>query len=209
MKILAITILLLFTSCTIKQSIDKENKELQYLKALMHGSFNSEKQAQIDSSYFNISLHMYPIWEERGSYLYVEQALNNTQNRPYRQRIYQLEQVDDLTFKSHIYKIPADSLWVGKWKTPEAFDMLKKKDLIHLNGCEVVLKRLDEDHFKGSTGNSSCKSTLYGASYAQSEVDITSGQVISWDRGFDVNGNHIWGAEKGGYIFQKIEASQL
>jgi hypothetical protein len=152
---------------------------------------------------------MYPIWEDRGNYLYVEQALNNRQNKPYRQRIYRLEQVDALTFKSHIYKIPSDSLWIGKWKTPEAFDMLKKEDLTHLDGCEVVLKKLEKDYFKGATRDSSCKSTLYGASYAQSEVDITLGQVISWDRGFDVNGNHIWGAEKGGYIFQKIESSPL
>jgi hypothetical protein len=27
--------------------------------------------------------------------------------------------------------------------------------------------------------------------------------ILSWDRGFDANGNQVWGAEKGGYIFKK------
>ena len=32
---------------------------------------------------------------------------------------------------------------------------------------------------------------------------MTEGRVVSWDRGFDAEGNHIWGAEKGGYEFVK------
>jgi len=32
---------------------------------------------------------------------------------------------------------------------------------------------------------------------------VTKGRVVSWDRGFDAEGNHIWGAEKGGYEFVK------
>ena len=44
-------------------------------------------------------------------------------------------------------------------------------------------------------------SVLYGESYAQSQVDVKPDRVESWDRGFDTEGNHIWGAEKGGYIF--------
>jgi CpeT protein len=27
--------------------------------------------------------------------------------------------------------------------------------------------------------------------------------LLSWDRGWDVNGKQVWGAEKGGYIFVK------
>ena len=72
-------------------------------------------------------------------------------------------------------------------------------------GSEVRLMRLDADHFKGATGDQTCPSSLYGGSYAQSEVEVTEGRVVSWDRGFDAEGNHIWGAEKGGYEFVKSD----
>ena len=39
----------------------KEDLELNELFGLMQGSFNSEAQSRQDSTYYNISLHMYPI----------------------------------------------------------------------------------------------------------------------------------------------------
>ena len=168
---------------------------------LMQGSFDSSEQAAQDSAYYAISLHMYPIWPERGQYLYVEQALAAMQDKPYRQRVYALRSVGDGVVESHVYKIPGDSLWVGKWRTPEAFEVLTLSDLEHLEGCEVRLTQVGEGHFSGATGDQSCPSVLYGASYAQSQVDVKPDRVESWDRGFDAEGNHIWGAEKGGYVF--------
>lgn len=193
-------------SCTMntKNHIKENNKEITELYGLMQGSFNSEKQSLEDSAYFNISLHMYPIWVGSANFLYVEQAVSSMPDKPYRQRIYQLEKTSDSTITSYIYKIPNDSLWVGAWKDTSAFNNLSKEQLQKLDGCEVVLKRLGEKHYKGSTGEQTCASNLYGASYAQSEVEITSDVVFSWDRGFDEQGEQIWGAVKGGYIFNKL-----
>ena len=168
---------------------------------MMQGSFDSSEQAAQDSAYYAISLHMVPIWPERGQYLYVEQALAAMQDKPYRQRVYALRSTADGVVESHVYKIPADSLWVGKWRTPEAFEALVLSDLEHLEGCEVRLTQVGEGHFSGATGDQTCPSVLYGASYAQSQVDVLPDRVESWDRGFDAEGNHIWGAEKGGYVF--------
>ncbi|WCO02396.1 chromophore lyase CpcT/CpeT [Psychroserpens ponticola] len=186
------------------KQVDKAN-HLQDLFGMMQGSFSSEIQAENDSTYFNISLHMYPIWEDKGNFLYVEQALTKKQNKPYRQRVYEVTQLNDSMFSSAIYTIEHDSLWIGKWKTPETFDTLTMEQVSKKEGCEVVLKRIKSDYFKGETGNKTCESTLYGASYATSEVEILSDKIISWDRGFDDKDEHIWGAEKGGYIFNKID----
>ena len=185
------------------QTVHPSEKNLNELFELMQGSFNSEKQALADSTYYNISLHMYPIWEDKGKFLYVEQALNNGKSKPYRQRIYEVTQLDENTFSSAIYTITNDSLWIGKWKTPKAFDQLSLEDINKKDGCEVILKRLKPNHYKGNTGIKTCSSSLYGASYATSEVEIFKNKIISWDRGFDTDGKHIWGAEKGGYIFTK------
>ena len=182
----------------------KADAELNELFALMQGSFNSEAQAKADSTYYNISLHMYPIWEDQGNFLYVEQALNSMQDKPYRQRIYEVTRISDTQFSSAIYTLPNDSLWIGKWKTPADFDSITKANLSLRKFCEVYLKRLGENHFKGKTKDHLCESSLRGSKYATSEVEIKENQILSWDRGFDAEGNQVWGAEKGGYIFDKI-----
>ncbi|WP_204346277.1 chromophore lyase CpcT/CpeT [Psychroserpens algicola] len=203
-----LTIVLMLVSC----KNDKQNtpnttptNHLPELFSLMQGSFNSEVQSQVDSTYFNIALHMYPIWEDKGNFLYVEQALNARQNKPYRQRIYEITLVNDSMYSSAIYTIEHDSLWIGKWKTPKAFDSLAMDKVTKKEGCEVILKRIEPNYFKGKTGDKTCASSLYGASYATSEVEILEDKIISWDRGFDDKGEHIWGAEKGGYIFNKLD----
>ncbi|MEM9679104.1 MAG: chromophore lyase CpcT/CpeT [Bacteroidota bacterium] len=186
------------------ETVGNVDTELAELFSIMKGSYNSEIQSKVDSSYFNISLHMYPIWEDKGYFLYVEQAVNSAQDRPYRQRIYEVTRHSDSTFSSAIYALPVDSVWIGKWKTPKAFNSFSIKDIELKKGCEVILKRMGPNHFMGETGNRTCESTLRGASYATSEVEILEDKIISWDRGFDANGEHVWGAEKGGYIFNKL-----
>ena len=208
LPILLIFVLVFNCKNTEKTTLTEENKEaegLEELFTLMQGSFNSEIQSQVDSAYYNISLHMYPIWEDKGNFLYVEQALNSMQNKPYRQRIYEVAQLNDSTFSSAVYTLDVDSLWIGKWKTPKAFDSISIKDIALKEGCEVILKRISENHYIGKTGDTTCVSTMRGASFARSEVEILEDKILSWDRGFDAEGNYVWGAEKGPYIFNKLD----
>lgn len=188
-----------------KKEVIQKDEALEELFDLMQGSFNSERQAAQDSSFYNISLHMYPIWKDKGHFLYVEQALNSMQDKPYRQRVYELKRSSDSTIASYVYTLPNDSLFIGNYKNPKAFSNLTLDSLSLRSGCEVVLKKINENTFKGSTGETSCESTLRGASYATSEVEITKTKITSWDRGFDAEGNHVWGAEKGGYVFDKLQ----
>ena len=204
--LLFLSIALMTFSCknTEKQPETKADYTAE-LFSMMQGSYNSEIQSQVDTTYYNISLHMYPIWEDKGNYLYVEQALNSMQDRPYRQRIYEVTQLNDSTYSSAVYTLPVDSLWVGKWKTPKDFDILSITDITKKEGCEVLLSRVEPNYFVGKTGKKTCPSSLRGASYATSKVEILEDKIISWDRGFDANDAHVWGAEKAGYIFNKLD----
>ena len=173
---------------------------------LMQGSFNSNKQSIADTTYFDISLHMYPIWESKGNYLYVEQALSSTQDKPYRQRVYHVTTTDEEgVFKSEVYAIPNDSLWIGKWKTPKDFDSLNIESLELRTGCAVYLELQDDGSYAGATEPYSCESTLRGATYATSVVMINQERIESWDQGFNIEGEQVWGATKGGYIFDRIK----
>lgn len=183
--------------------------DLALLAAWMTGSFSSTEQAAADPDNFrDVRLHMTPIWQARrdGPWLYVEQAMASTPDRPYRQRVYRLSRgTEKNTFTSAVYELPGDPLvFAGAWRTPTMLDAVMPENLSPREGCTITL-RFKDDAFRGSTAGAGCVSTLRGAAYATSEVVITSTMIVSWDRGFDAEGNQKWGAEKGGYVFLKEE----
>ncbi|MEM6684632.1 MAG: chromophore lyase CpcT/CpeT [Bacteroidota bacterium] len=184
-------------------SFSNKADELKALQTMMTGSFDSSEQAAADESYYNISLHMYPIWQTKDSYwLYVEQALFSAQERPYRQRVYQLEKLENGTFSSKVYTLNTPKDFIGKWKTPEYFDQFDVSILKEREGCAVILKKQGEN-YTGSTNEKDCKSTMRGATYATSQVTIKPNAIESWDRGFNASDEHVWGAEKAGYVFKR------
>ena len=194
----------LYSSCIYENNDSITENDVTELLELMQGSFNSRNQSLTDSNYYDITLHMYPIWGSNNNFIYVEQSVSSMQEKPYRQRIYEIKRNSDSTFTSVIYKLPNDSLFVGAWRDTSLFRDLKISELTRLDGCEVILKNVGKKHYLGSTDEKSCPSVIYGASYATSEVEILNDKIISWDRGFDIDDNQIWGATNGGYVFNKI-----
>lgn len=183
------------------------NSDLARLKKWMTGYFSSQSQAAKDSDYFDVRLRMASIWKNRtdGFWLYVEQAMAEHEQRPYRQRVYHLFQVNDSTFQSDIYGFADPTIYIGEWQKPEPLANLSPDSVMLKAGCSIVLYKHGEFAFSGSTVDKECASDLRGADYTTSEVTISKDQIISWDRGFDTEGNQIWGARKGGYVFKKLQ----
>ncbi len=177
--------------------------DLEKLAEWLTGSFSSASQAAADDDYYDIRLHMVRIWAERsdGIWLYVEQAVAG--QPPYRQRVYRLTQLSDDLFESRVYEIEDPERYAGGWKNPEALEGLLPAFIDLREGCAIVLREVNEEKFVGNTVGKTCASDLHGASYATSEVVVEEKRMISWDRGFDETGSQIWGAEKGGYVFDK------
>lgn len=181
------------------------DSELEELITLMTGSFSSKRQSSIDTSYKDVTLHMYPIWPEKeGKWIYVEQSLSDRQEEPYRQRIYKLSRENDSILRSDIYTIPNANLWACKWQTPEFFERLLIESIQLKEGCEVLIKKTPENTYVGKTIDKNCPSELNGATYSISEVIISKNKIISWDRGFDKKDSLMWGAKNGGYEFDKL-----
>lgn len=174
------------------------------LWALMQGSFSSRAQAQADPEFFDIRLHMLPIWTDdtEARWLYVEQAVAVAQAEPYRQRVYRVSPGDDDTIISAVYTIEAPERFALAWKDPSTLEGLTKDAIELKEGCEVIMKREGPQRFSGATGDRSCPSALRGASYAHSQVTVTTEGVDSWDRGYDDAGEQVWGAVKSGYEFR-------
>lgn len=201
--ILLIGIILVAAACKSRSTIQNaDESDLAQLQTLMAGNYSSEKQSKEDAEYYNISLRMVPIWKDRGHFLYVEQAIFDKQDKPYRVRIYKLSK-RGTEYISEIYTLKNEADWIGKWKDPSAFDALALDAIELKSGCEVILKRISAQNYAGATGEKTCPSELRGASYASSKVTITPTELISWDQGFDKDGKQVWGATKGGYHFVK------
>ncbi len=179
--------------------------QLHTLASWMTGSFTSREQSLQDTSYLDIRLQMIRIWHDREDavWLYVEQAAAESLERPYRQRVYRLTQADSALFESKVYELNNPLRFAGAWKQEDSFAVLTPDSLIERQGCSIFLTRADEETFQGSTVDKNCLSTLRGASYAVSEVVIRENYMVTWDLGFDENDNHVWGNDKGGYVFMK------
>jgi CpeT protein len=179
---------------------------LRDASAWLAGHYSSAAQAAEDPTYFDVRLHIVPIWPDRidGPWFYVEQAMASAQDKPYRQRIYRLTAAPELRVESVIYELPGSPLqWAGAWEHPERFNALDPAILQLRPGCSVVLAYAGPDRMTGGTEGDGCMSALRGAAYATSEVVLTPTGMETWDRGFDAANRQVWGATKGPYRFVK------
>lgn len=179
---------------------------LSTLAAWLTGHFSSAAQAAADPEFRAVELRAVPIWTERddGPWIYVEQALVTSVERPYRQRVLRLAAREDGRLASAVHLLPGDPLrFAGAWREQRPLAALAPADLLPRTGCDVLLRRDEEGVFRGGTEGTGCASELRGAAYATSEVELTAEGMRSWDRGFDADGVQVWGAQKGGYVFAR------
>jgi CpeT protein len=181
------------------------DSELEQLTQWMTGTFSSEAQSLEDPAFRHIVLHMVRIWpgSTDGVWLYVEQAVAEAADKPYRQRVYHLRRVGEDLFASSVFTFDEPLAKAGAWRQESPLSDLSPADLTQRDGCTIYLVRRADGAFAGSTLGRLCTSNLGGATWASSEVVITADGMVSWDRGWDDAGAQVWGAEKAGYRFDR------
>lgn len=204
MKILPMCLMMMFFCQQYEVRAQKTDADLEVLVTWMEGAFSSELQSKADTSYLDVRLHMKRIWRERtdGYWLLVEQSISSSQDKPYRQRVYHIHRVEENMIESRVFTWKDPAAVVGAWKDTTLLANLGQESIAIRRGCEVYMQ-MDNEMFFGSTHGTACSSDLRGAAYATSEVKILVNRIISWDRGFASDGNQVWGATKGGYVFMK------
>ena len=186
---------------------DLNDPHLQDLAKRMVGSFSSATQAEEDEAFYDIRLEMVRIWSDRDDaiWLYIEQAVATHLDKPYRQRVYRVSKLEDGSFESAVFSLPEPEKYMGAHKQEKPLHDLTPENLSVREGCAVILKRDKAGDYIGGTVEKQCTSALRGATYATSEIEIYTDRLVSWDRGWDANDKHVWGAEKAGYIFTKVK----
>jgi hypothetical protein len=214
MRNVTTTLLLLLCSCAVTScastgdpATSGEDPDVIQLAEMMAGSFDNEAQAmRAPDEFLRVRLVMVPIWfhREDGRWLYVEQASSSALDRPYRQRVHRLHRDVEGRLRSDVYTLPGDPLeYAACWERGAPLTGLTPDDLELRDGCSITLTRTGPDEFIGATVGRACASSLRGAAYATSEVNLRPGLLISWDRGWDAQGNQAWGATTGGYEFRR------
>ena len=199
-------LLMIFTAGCASLNLNRaQEADAQRAAEYLTGCFDSLDQAQADpDSYYRIRLILVPIWPHltSGHWLYVEQASFDSLERPYRQRIQHVYLDENSQIRSDVYLLPGNPQeFAGAWETPgDSFANLSPRLLTLRDGCSVILDP-DGSGFTGSTIGEECQSTLGGAAYATSEVELSEGLLVSWDRGWNSDGDQVWGATDGGYRF--------
>ncbi len=74
------------------ETLEVKENLLDKFCSFLKGEYNTKNQNAQDSNYFNISLVMFPIWDNEtdARYFYVEQAMVGREDKPYRQRVYKI-----------------------------------------------------------------------------------------------------------------------
>lgn len=172
----------------------------------LQGTFTSEKQSQQDSSYYNVTINLAPIWkkEEEDLWLYAEQALSDAIHNPYSQKIYRVSKDKDERIKLEPYILENFTLYKGAWKETSLFSSLDPADLSPEVGCTIYFKK-EDNTFIGETEGKNCRSLRTNSEYSKNQLAVSQDTLISWGRGFDKDNNQVWGKTKSGYILQKVQ----
>lgn len=170
----------------------------------MTGEFDTSEQADQDAAYENITLKMTRVWEDKpnGAWIYTEQAEASKPDEPFLQRMYFLSNITEDEYSADVYEFPKPEDVKGAWKNPAKLGDLTLFDLNHLSGCTVVIF-YDGFQYGGQTRTGACKSERDDTAYTTSELTVLSSELKLWNRGFDADGNRVWGPGDGPHIFKK------
>ena len=145
---------------------EEPSELVRTLTARLTGTLGSAIQAERTEDYRDIRLQSCTVAAPGlgSTVLYVEQAVATALDKPYRQRLYVLEEIDETTVRSSIYTLADPAAAVG------LCDETRRRSFHHSEaslreGCEVDMS-FDGTVFRGETAPEACPSSLRGATHA-------------------------------------------
>ena len=175
-----------------------KERDIERYVGRITGVFSTYEQHQRDSTFDNVVVITNLIRkDDEGVYwIYTEQGefLNYT---PYRKRVYELKLVDGKILQN-IYYI----------KNESSFSYLNAStitpnDVYIKDGCDIEIKKVDNRFYVGNTKDKRCIATFRGSSYTTTDFIVLKNEIRSWERGWDLNDNQVWGSMRGYYIYKK------
>lgn len=179
--------------------------QVQEVASYLIGTMDTSAQAVIDRNApdVRITTCSIQVGDTEATFLYQEQALSLKLNLPYRQRFLQILPSADNRVESISYKPTHPEAWIGLCNKPE-FDRIVPLPELGETVCTLILQR-DGEGYLGTTPEEGCATHYRGAVRITNQVQLTQGTMETWDRGFDAQGNQVWGAQDESYQYRDID----
>lgn len=183
-----------------------DTASLDRFAAQFAGAFSSAEQALGDKNYRNVTVHCVRIWPQRtdGVWFYLEHALAEGLDQPYRQRVHQLVAADAGALELRVFTLDDPIKATGAWHESEPLAALTPERLTFHEGCSLHFREMPDGSFVGATQGDGCANTLRGATHATCEVTLTAEKMTFWERGYSATRRQVWGPTNGGYVFKRV-----
>ena len=200
----------LLVACTQSVSV---GHHVDQVAAHLVGVMDTSAQAAANSEAPNVRMTTCKVTvksengEQKGLdsiFLYQEQALQNKLDLPYRQRFLRISPSDtDTVVESRSFKPPTDADLVGLCNRPAPQRVVSSSDIGNPI-CSVFLSP-EPDRYIGKTQASGCPTNYRGAVKITNLIILHSEGMDTTDRGFDAQGNQVWGATDSTYQFRWVD----
>ncbi len=186
-------------------TLEQQAKEVA---ALLSGKMDTSAQAIANPKAPNVQMTTCRIGlvtqtEPQSIYLYQEQAMSTTLDKPYRQRFLQISPSRlSQSVRSRSFK-PADpTRWSGFCNVTPSLERTVNLSDLGTPICNVFLKQVGTSYL-GNTPIDGCPANVRGAVRITNHIELTANGMNTWDRGFDAQGKQVWGAKKESYQFRR------
>ncbi|XP_010667020.2 chromophore lyase CRL, chloroplastic [Beta vulgaris subsp. vulgaris] len=193
----------------------------RFVSHSLSGEKNSREQASRDPDhYFNLRMVACPAAEmvDGSNVLYFEQAFWRTPQKPFRQRFFMVkpcpkEMKCDVELSTYAirdmeeYKNFCDRSKDQRPLPEEVIrDIAEHLTTVHLKRCDRGKRCL----YEGTTPSEGFPNTWNNAAYCKSELAVLkNNEIHMWDRGYDDDGNQVWGVKEGPYEFKPASTSSF
>jgi hypothetical protein len=191
------------TSSTLEQQTER-------VAALLSGKMDTSAQAIANPKAPNVQMTTCRIellnpTESQSIFLYQEQAMSTSLDKPYRQRFLQISpSLLSQSVRSRSFK-PADpTRWSGLCDRAASSQQSVTLNDLGIPVCNVFLKQVGTSYM-GNTPIDGCPANVRGAVRITNHIELTPTRMNTWDRGFDAQGKQVWGAKTESYQFRRKE----
>jgi CpeT/CpcT family (DUF1001) len=179
--------------------------DIPTLARWMAGDFSNQAQAFENPPFFahiRVCMRPLPYALMDGVGLFLEQAYDFQLHNPYRLRVLKFAIVNDKIEIEH-YTIKPEAEFHGAARKPELLQQLTREHMIKMSGCTMITDWTGST-FKGYVEpGKGCKVFRNGKdTYLDNSFEISPQQLISLDRGLDMETNErVWGSIAGPFEF--------
>ena len=179
--------------------------DIPTLVSWMAGDFSNQAQAFENPPFFahiRVCMRPIPYALMDGVGLFLEQAYDFQLHNPYRLRVLKFVAIDDKIEIEH-YTIEPEADFHGAARNPALLQQLTRDKIIKMSGCTMITDWTGST-FKGYVEpGKGCKVFRNGKdTYLDNSFEISPQQLISLDRGLDMETNErVWGSIAGPFEF--------